>query len=450
MRIAVFRTGTHTDAKGNKRDWTKADLDKIASMYDPSQHEAPAVIGHPKDNAPAYGWVESLERVGDTLWAEVKPTVEEFTDCLKKGLFKKRSISLYPDMSLRHIGFLGAQPPAIKGLPDFAFAARDAATIEFEESDGNEEKEAHAARASKHGIGAKEGGNKTKPSKYKDIPDDEFGDPVNYRYPLDEEHIHDALSYWAKPKDREQYSKEEVGKITRRILAAAKKHGVQVDESKWKFTEERRINNMNFWDRLREKLSSMGVSFRELFGSDNPPVLFTEQDIQAKLALATQTAKDTAAAEFAEKERVLKDRENALNKQAADARKKVISDFIEGLKKKGIILPAMEKLGMGITSFLEAVAGIETSFDFAEPDDKGIRAKQTPLEFVQQFLTHLPKAIEFKELATDNDAPASGDFAERREKLITEYMKNNKDTSYRDAMLEVSKKHPEIFERERR
>jgi len=53
---------------------------------------------------------------------------------LKKKMFKKRSISLYPDLKLRHVGFLGAVPPAVKGLPDFAFSEESEITsFEFAE-----------------------------------------------------------------------------------------------------------------------------------------------------------------------------------------------------------------------------------------------------------------------------------------------------------------------------
>lgn len=122
MRIEIFKVGTQTDSAGNAREWTEADLDKIASSYNPANHEAPVCIGHPKDNAPAWGWVKSVTRDGSSLFAEIGDLVAEFSDMLSKKMFKKRSISLYPDLSLRHIGFLGAQPPAVKGLADFKFS----------------------------------------------------------------------------------------------------------------------------------------------------------------------------------------------------------------------------------------------------------------------------------------------------------------------------------------
>lgn len=131
-RVEVFRIGTHTDSAGNRRDFTEADLDKIAA-YDPARHEAPMVIGHPKDNAPAYGWVERAYREGGSLLVDFKGVAPEFADLVKAGRFKKRSISLYPDGSLRHVGFLGAVPPALKGLKDVAFAEGEASTYEFGE-----------------------------------------------------------------------------------------------------------------------------------------------------------------------------------------------------------------------------------------------------------------------------------------------------------------------------
>lgn len=140
--FAIFKTGKHIDSLGNEKEWTESDLDKIVESYDKNKHEAPIVIGHPTTNAPAYGWVERLKRVGDTLYALPSQLAKEFVEMVNKGLFKKRSISLYPDGTLRHIGFLGAQPPAVKGLPDVEFKDdSNLSTIETDEAVDFEEQE---------------------------------------------------------------------------------------------------------------------------------------------------------------------------------------------------------------------------------------------------------------------------------------------------------------------
>jgi hypothetical protein len=131
--IAIFKTGTHTDSDGNTRMWTEQDLDNIIQKYDSSYHDAPIVIGHPKNDAPAYGWVESLKRIGEVLFAKFRDVVPAFAEMVNKGLFKKRSVSIYPDRTLKHVGFLGAMPPAVKGLPGYSFSEAHGMTIEFEE-----------------------------------------------------------------------------------------------------------------------------------------------------------------------------------------------------------------------------------------------------------------------------------------------------------------------------
>ncbi len=134
--IEIFKTGTHTDSSGKSHNITNADLNKIVDTYDPKKHEAPVVIGHPKDNAPAYAWVEKLKVAGEKLLCLEKDAQPEFNDMRNRKMFKKRSVSLYPDGTLRHVGWLGATPPAIKGLQDTSFGEEaDCIIYEFSEQE---------------------------------------------------------------------------------------------------------------------------------------------------------------------------------------------------------------------------------------------------------------------------------------------------------------------------
>lgn len=132
----IFKAGKHTSSNGVTREYTVEDCQKIVDNYNSNvtNHEAPIVIGHPKDNDPAFGWIEKLKLVGDTILAKPKQVVKEFAEAVQKGLYKKRSISLYPDLTLRHVGFLGAVPPAVKGLADLKFNdASEPELFEFNE-----------------------------------------------------------------------------------------------------------------------------------------------------------------------------------------------------------------------------------------------------------------------------------------------------------------------------
>jgi len=139
MKLQIFEAGLHTDSEGRKKLWTDADLKNIEQKYNEQagRHEAPACVGHPTDNAPAYGWLEKVEKVGDKLFGYFKDMTPQFKEWLEKRHYKKRSLSLYPDGLIRHVGFLGAVPPALKGmsddgLPQASFAeSKDFVTYEF-------------------------------------------------------------------------------------------------------------------------------------------------------------------------------------------------------------------------------------------------------------------------------------------------------------------------------
>lgn len=130
--IPVFKPGTHTAVDGRKITFTLENCIDLAESYDPTLSEAPAVIGHPKLTAPAYAWAKSFEVKDGLVYAKLDQINPEFAEAYNAGSYKKRSLSIYlPDSPgnpkpghyyARHIGFLGAAAPAIKGLPDASFA----------------------------------------------------------------------------------------------------------------------------------------------------------------------------------------------------------------------------------------------------------------------------------------------------------------------------------------
>ena len=89
MSYEIFRAGTRTDANGNTVTITEADLAAAAQAYDPKVHEAPIVVGHPKADAPAYGWVKSLGVQNGVLTADFAQVDEGFADLVKAGRYKK-------------------------------------------------------------------------------------------------------------------------------------------------------------------------------------------------------------------------------------------------------------------------------------------------------------------------------------------------------------------------
>ena len=144
--IEIFRSGRHIDDAGVAHHFSDADVDGMAASYNPALREAPLTVGHPADNLPAYGWVKSVARnAGGVLTIAPHNVEPQFAEMVAARRFPKRSASFYPPQApnnptpgkwyLRHVAFLGAQPPAIAGLKDIQFSAGDAdGAVNFSES----------------------------------------------------------------------------------------------------------------------------------------------------------------------------------------------------------------------------------------------------------------------------------------------------------------------------
>tara|TARA_E500000318_G_scaffold46673_5_gene44005 strand:+ start:2913 stop:4031 length:1119 start_codon:yes stop_codon:yes gene_type:complete len=139
--IEILRPGIFTAMSGERHTFAEEDLAAIAAAYNTDLHEAPIVVGHPKSNGPAYGWVKSLKFTGGRLVADAGDIDQDFADLVRAKRFKKVSASFYAadgagnptpgTKHLRHVGFLGAMPPAVKGLKECELS-EDESCIEIE------------------------------------------------------------------------------------------------------------------------------------------------------------------------------------------------------------------------------------------------------------------------------------------------------------------------------
>lgn len=153
-KIEIFKAGSWTSAEGQTIRFTERDLQRTAAAYDPAKFDAPLVLGHPKTDDPAYGWVKRLSYAAGKLFAEIDDLEPAFSDAVSKKRYKKISASFYAPAHpgnpvpgtyyLRHVGFLGAAAPAVKGLKPVSFADAASLTFDFAEENGNSE-EAKAA-----------------------------------------------------------------------------------------------------------------------------------------------------------------------------------------------------------------------------------------------------------------------------------------------------------------
>lgn len=128
--------------EGVELDITPAILTEVAQTYDPAKFEAQLVIGHPSMDAPSYGGIRAVSFSSGDLEAEVDPT-DNARDLVNKRHYKGVSASFYTPSApnnptpgkwhLRHVGLLGATPPAVKGLRALSFAEAEEGVVTFGE-----------------------------------------------------------------------------------------------------------------------------------------------------------------------------------------------------------------------------------------------------------------------------------------------------------------------------
>lgn len=130
----LFRAGTHKAMRGEVRTYTPQEVRLIAQAFDPRARRAPLCPGHPDDDLPELGQVESLHTSedGQRLFAQavVSPTLVQ---AVRDGSITSVSAAfLRPGAAgnpspfayyLKHVGFLWAHiAPSLKNLQPLDFA----------------------------------------------------------------------------------------------------------------------------------------------------------------------------------------------------------------------------------------------------------------------------------------------------------------------------------------
>jgi hypothetical protein len=119
--VEIFRSG-----KWKGDEYTVADLDLIASSFGKVGYDVPVKLGHSEEvGEPAYGWVESVSRIGDRLVADLRDLPEKIYQAIKDRQFDAVSSEIFLNLerngekfpaALKAVALLGAETPAVAGL----------------------------------------------------------------------------------------------------------------------------------------------------------------------------------------------------------------------------------------------------------------------------------------------------------------------------------------------
>lgn len=331
--VQIFKTGTHTDSAGNTSEWSSEDVNKIATLYNERvtsqiNNEAPIVKGHPKTDDPAYGWAKELKVEDGILKARVEFTDETFEQEVKDKKYKNISIALNQDLSLRHIGFLGAVPPAVKELeaPEFSEQNTKWFFSEFGEDITP----------------------KTKPEKYKHYSDDDFGDNINFKFPIKtKEEVLSSIRNFGKDNVWSQYVPYEYQRIWARILSQATKFNIKQNPNIWDFNALDEVSkpiiesqNINISKTINNKqttefnqMEQLQKMFAEIIAWLNSNVS-AEVGSQVQAAFEPQVAEigtqlQTATQQATESANQMEQKFNATNKRVKELETKLLNTEIE-------------------------------------------------------------------------------------------------------------------------
>lgn len=384
--IEIFAAGDHTSSNGMALSFSLGDLDAIAQSYNPKIFDAPAVVGHPRDNSPAYGWVESVKRVGGKLIAKLRDIDPEFEEAVKAKRYKKISASFYsPDSPanpnpgtyyLRHVGFLGGMAPAVKGLKSVAFS-EDEGVVEFS-------------------CGCVDFGENMVLRNLREWLIADFGlEKANEIIP----------NYAVTKKPASDYALEEMRDRLRYL--------------------EGKMEEFALSPGMKEKIEELGrkfMGFSEFLESGNL------EQIQEFIEKSNQMDEETTI-DLSERESALAERERKLTERETALKRARIMDFVEARTNEGRVLPA-EKAEL--TEFMCALGDEPVAFS----EEKNL----VPLEWFQGWLKNRPKSVEFGEIATQRKSVSNADpkaIADKATALVTERRNQGVTISFAEAVQEI-------------
>ena len=424
----IFKVGKHTDSAGHTREWDLKDLEEIASSYDPVKHEAPIVIGHPEMDSPAYGWIETLKVEGEKLLAKPKEVYEDLKNWVKQGLYKKVSIALYPDLTLRHVGFLGGTPPAVKGLKQATFGDKKPAWIIESDLQGI--------------VGA---GARPAPT----VPSSAYADKACSHMNPDETFIGGFDGCVEHMMSCEGHDEDSSRKICAYIGRKAGKIHSDLPAEALAKAGHKGGTTMREWITKFEE--AIGLAKKEL--TPDPSIKFTEADIQAKVKDAEDRTFAEAQKKIDAEKKEKEDAQRKLKEIETQKKKEDIASFCEAMCKDGKLTPALRKIIEPIMNFASdptLTKGGEGGFVIEFSDG----VKKSALDGIKDFLTELPKVVTFKEVTPKDGPNTSGSAGEKISALIQKKMDEKKipwGQAFSEVQIEnieLAKQYQEEFKHE--
>lgn len=335
--VRLFYAGEHQDKTGKIQKWTIADLDQMVANH--ARWAAPAVIGHQPNDGPRYATIKDLKREGENLFGRFHRINGTFRDLVTSGQLPDLSIAAVRDADigcwLKHVAFLGCEPPALEGLePMSQFSGHQAAQA-FEFAMGGESAEFDDCEAEINLAGCVLG----------------------------------MLEVFARMRDQLIADKgvDEAEKVIGSWNLDWMRQ--QATSAQERFQQERRA----YFDKKYASDEPGAANFSKHHGQEGQTVITQEQ-----LAAEKQRA-DAAQAELAEFKRA---QTNA-----------AVTAAVAGWVSQGKVLPHQKT---GMAEFCMALHAQPQEFSFSRADGQG-EEKKTPAVFFSEFMASVKPQVELRQ-----------------------------------------------------
>lgn len=411
--ITVFRPGRFKSMEGQSTSFSEGILARVAEVYDPKLHEAPLTIQHPVDPF-AYGWVQKTVFADGHFQVEPHQVDPMFQEWVNSGKLKKVSAQFYkpgaaanpvrethPDLPyLRAVGFLGSDPPAVKGLPDASLSYSDSGD-EYVSFSANIDTETGT-------ISFDEGC----------MEDDAWGwQTVGSLFRKMREFLIEQFGKDKADAVLADYSVGELEGVGRKMIEA----GMAAPA----------VESYHEGGHMATTTDTQGGT---LVAENEAAAAALEQE---KAKVATDRAAldeekkqlDAEKASFAEAKRAAKEQSN--------------KDFLAGLVKAGRLTPGEVEQELSFMASLDDTADT-MSFSEKDPTDptKVIGGKRTPLAHYKATLAQRGQVVSFSEVAggTDMDLVTGGDgnaLAVRVAQEIDSFMESEREAGRKPTIMDA-------------
>ena len=380
--VQVLRVGRFTHPTYGEFEVTADDLASMVRNFTEGVRPRPPTrlvvdYNHGDQSGRAAGWITALEvRNGAELWAQVEWTDEaaaairnreyQFTSAEFAWAYHDKEDG--GDHGPTLLAMAITNRPFVEGMQPLTLSEQVEALML---ASREELEKAREARSRRYGIRPREDGHLTKPSEYADIPDSDFADPVNYRYPITPQYVMAAYRYFAKAENQAFYNAREVKIIARRIVAALPEDNREEARKVFGLSELRAGS--------KDKEHAMEEQIRRLLQLDEDADVLAAVKLLRDSQTVTLGERDTLTAQLTEVSAERDELRLKLNEAKRDA-------LLGKYEQEGKLTPAMREAWAGEMAlneperFAKLMETLPVVVDFTERgSDKGAAAGDVQL-----------------------------------------------------------------------